>query len=393
MIAPSGHAPTALERALRAFRADTRLEPALIARAPGRVNLLGEHVDYNEGFVLPVAIDRDVVVAAGPSPDASLRVLAIDRGEEDIFVPFERFPRGSGWISYVRGVVRLLGETGVRVPGATLVIAGDVPQSAGLSSSAALEVSVAMALLGLAGQKLPDLQLIELCHRAEQEFAGVACGIMDQFVSVCGERGRALYLDCRHLVYAHLTLPDSLRLVALESGVRRELRNSDYNERVRECREAAGLLGVRSLRDVTFGAHEEQLAELPSPLAQRARHVVSEIERTRLAAAALEAGDLARVGTLMRESHASLRDDYEVSIEPLDVLVEIASEVDGVIGTRLSGAGFGGCTISLVDDDALGDFRAHVLPKYHERTGRSASMHVLSPGPGAAVLEDLAPDA
>jgi galactokinase len=392
MIAPVTRAPTALERALLAFRAELGGDPALIARAPGRVNLLGEHVDYNDGFVLPIAIDRDVVVAAAPRPDATLRVLAIDRAEEDTFLPTERFPRASGWSSYVRGVARLLGETGVRIPGATLVIAGDVPQSAGLSSSAALEVSVASALLGLARQKLPDMQLIELCHRAELEFAGVSCGIMDQFVAVCGEPGRALFLDCRHLVYAQLPLPAAVRLVALDSGVRRELRNSEYNERVRECREAAGLLGVRSLRDVPAGESERDIEALPEPLMQRARHVVTEIQRTRQAAAALERGDLAQVGELMRESHISLRDDYEVSIEPLDVLVEAANEVTGVIGSRLSGAGFGGCTLSLVHEDALDDFRAQVLSAYERRTGRHATMHVLRPGPGAALLADWGQD-
>ena len=393
MIAPVTRAPAAFERALHAFRSEIRTDPALFARAPGRVNLLGEHVDYNEGFVLPVAIDRDIVVAAGPRPDAILRVIAADRGEEEQFLPGERFPRASGWSSYVRGVARLLTETGVRIPGATLVIAGDVPESAGLASSAALEVSVAIALLALAQQRLPDMQLIELCHRAELEFAGVSCGIMDQFVSVCGEAGRGLFLDCRHLVYAQLPLPDSVRLVAMDSGVRRELRNSDYNERVRECREAAGLLGVRSLRDVSASDAAAAIAALPAPLAQRARHVVTEIERTRQAAAALEVGDLARVGELMGESHASLRDDYEVSIEPLDALVEIANDVAGVIGSRLSGAGFGGCTLSLVHEDALDEFRRHVLPTYERRMGRAATMHILRPGPGAAILADPVLDA
>ena len=387
MIAPAMGESGAAQRALHAFRAELRAEPAIVARAPGRLNLIGEHVDYNEGFVLPVAIDRDVVVVAAPRPDSELHVLAVNHGETDRFTPLERFPRGAGWTSYVRGVARLLSDTGVKLPGATLAIAGDVPEGAGLSSSAALEVAVARALLALAQRTLPDLQLVELCHRAESEYAGVTCGIMDQFIVVFGAADRALFLDCRHLEYAHLPIPGEYRLIATDSGQRRDLRSSAYNDRVRESHEAARLLGVRSLRDVDPHEFASRERELPELLRRRARHVVSEIRRTRLAARALERDDVAHVGFLMRESHQSLREDYEVSTPELDVLVGVAGLVPGVAGSRLSGAGFGGCVISLVHEDAVPEFTDRVPREYHARTGRTAEVHVCRASPGAGTSD------
>jgi galactokinase len=387
MIAPAPREAGALERALHAFRTEFHADPAMVARAPGRVNLIGEHVDYNEGFVLPAAIDRDVIVVAAPRPDNEVHVLAVDRGETDRFTPLERFPRAAGWTSYVRGVARLLTETGVKIPGATLAIAGDVPQGAGLSSSAAIEVAVATALLALAKRNLPDLQLVELCHRAEGEFAGVECGIMDQFVSVCATADHALFLDCRYLEYAHLPIPAEYRLIATDSGQRRDLRSSAYNDRVRECRESARALGVRALRDLEPHELADRERELPEPLRRRARHVVSEIRRARLAARALERGDLEHFGFLMRESHESLRTDFEVSTPELDVLVGVASIIPGVVGTRLSGAGFGGCTISLVHESAVPDFLARVPVEYGARTQREAVVHVCRAAPGAAASD------
>jgi len=388
MIAPVTRSPTAQERALLAFQTELRAEPAVVARAPGRVNLIGEHVDYNDGFVLPAAIDRDVVTVGAPLPDAGIRVLAVDTGEEDTFTPLERFPRAAGWISYVRGVARLLAEMGVRIPGATLAVAGDVPIGAGLSSSAALEVSVATALLGLAQRTLPQLQLVELCHQAESEFAGVQCGIMDQLVSVCGAADRAVFLDCRSLDFAHLAIPSHLRLIATDSGVRRDLRNSAYNDRVRECREAAQRLGARSLRDVEPHEFAAREGELPELLQKRARHVVSEIRRTRQAAAALERNELERFGYLMQESHESLRADYEVSIPELDVLVGVTRLVDGVVGSRLSGAGFGGCIISVVEETAVPHFLERVPREYAARTGRQAVVHVCRAAQGASAVQN-----
>lgn len=387
MIAPAMGQSGAAERALHAFRTQLHAEPAIVARAPGRINLIGEHVDYNDGFVLPAAIDRDVVVVGAPRPDRELHVLAVDRGETDRFTPLERFPRGAGWTSYVRGVARLLAETGVKLPGATLAIAGDVPQGAGLSSSAAMEVAVARALLGLAQRTLPDLQLVELCHRAEGEFAGVSCGIMDQFVSVFAAADSALFLDCRHLEYAHLPIPGEYRLVATDSGQRRDLRSSAYNDRVRETHDAAHLLGVRSLRDVDPHEFAGRERELPEPLRRRARHVVTEIRRTRLAARALEREDLEHVGFLMRESHQSLREDYEVSTPEMDVLAGVTGQVPGVAGSRLGGAGFGGCVISLVHQDAIPEFLERVPREYHARTGHTAEVHVCRASPGAGTSD------
>jgi len=340
----------AAERAVEAFVAAFGGRPDVAARAPGRANLIGEHVDYNDGFVLPAAIDRDVVVAVSARRDRRFRVVAADLAAEESFHLDEvtrpgRWPR---WVSYVLGVAKVLDQSNVRLPGADMAVAGDVPQGSGLSSSAALEVAAARALVALAGATLPDLELVEICHRAESQWAGVNCGIMDQFASVYGRPGQAIFLDCRALDCIGVPIPESAVLIAADSGVRRGLADSAYNERVRECDEAAHRLGVRKLRDIGYDEYFAREDELPERLRRRARHVVTEIERTREASSALEAGALWRVGEAMNGSHESLRADYEVSTLELDALVAAARAVPGVYGSRLSGAGFGGCTISLV---------------------------------------------
>ena len=295
--------------------------------------------------------------------------------------------RWPGWVSYVLGVAKVLDRVGIRMPGADIALAGDVPQGAGLSSSAALEVASARALLALTGALLPDLEVVEICHRAETQWAGVNCGVMDQFASVYGRPGHAIFLDCRSLDCIGVPIPEEARLVAADSGVRRGLADSAYNERVRECDEAAYRLGVRKLRDIGFDEFFSREEELPDPVRRRARHVVTEIERTREAAAALDAGALWRVGRAINESHESLRLDYEVSTPELDALVHAARAVTGVYGSRLSGAGFGGCTLSLVAADSLPAFLEQVPAAYRAATGRETALHVLKPAAGATVLD------
>jgi galactokinase len=307
------------------------------ARAPGRVNLIGEHTDYNQGFVLPCAIDRFTAVTATPRNDRTVDVESF--GERDVF-SLDAIERTHTWRDYVRGVVRLLPLE----HGASLRIESTVPRGAGLSSSAALEVAVARAFSDLPGE-----ELALLAQRAENEFVGVQSGIMDQFAVTLARAGHALLLDCRDLTYRHIPIPDGIAIIVCDSHVERRLAHSGYNERRAECEAAAARLGLESLRDATL----EQVRDRP-----RARHVVSENERTLRGAAALEAGDCVTFGELMNASHASLRDDYEVVPPALDRLAAATRTVDGCYGSRITGAGFGGCTVSLVARAAVDAVRA-----------------------------------
>ncbi|MBI4408294.1 MAG: galactokinase [Gemmatimonadetes bacterium] len=377
---------TAAVRAHLAFRETFGGEPELLARAPGRINLIGEHVDYNGGLVLPTAIDRDVVVAASRRRGRWIRAVAADLKAHDAFALDGQADAGSGWTSYLRGISALLPQSDIILPGADLAIAGDVPRGAGLASSAAFEVACATAFLALADETLPGPDLARLCRRAETEWAGVPCGIMDQFVAVLARKDHALFLDCRSLAFRHVAIPPGVRLIAADTGVRHELASSAYGARVQECRDAAERLGVAELRDVEPAELERKQGALPEPLLRRARFVVSEIERTRRAAEALAAGDLPLVGRLIDESHAGLRDQYEVSTPELDALVGAAREIDGVYGSRMVGAGFGGCTLSLVAEEAVPEFLRRVPAAYHEATGRTAALHVCRTHSGAGLL-------
>jgi galactokinase len=304
----------------------------VLARAPGRVNLIGEHTDYNEGFVLPCAIDRFTEVTTTPRHDRTMHVES--DGEHDTFA-LDAIRHTRTWRDYVRGVVQLLELE----HGATLRIRSTVPRGAGLSSSAALEVAVARSLSDLPGE-----ELALLAQRAENGFVGVQSGIMDQFAVTLARAGHALLLDCRDLSYRHIPIPEGTTIVVCDSHVKRRLAESGYNERRAACEAAAAQLGLSSLRDATL----EQVQDLP-----RARHVVSENERTLRGAAALAAGDCDTFGELMNASHASLRDDYEVVPPALDELAAATRAVDGCYGSRITGAGFGGCTVSLVADGAV----------------------------------------
>jgi len=309
------------------------------AKAPGRVNLIGEHTDYNEGFVLPLAIDRFTTAIAEPRDDRVVTVDATDLGERDEFA-LDAIERTGTWRDYVRGVVQLLGPDS----GVGLRIESDVPRGAGLSSSAALEVAIGRALSDLPG---PELAL--LAQRAENEFVGVPCGIMDQFCVANARAGHALLLDCRDLSFRLVPVPPGVAIVVCDSRMERKLGESGYAERRAACEEAARLLGFRALRDATL----DDVQRLPKQLRRRARHVVSETERTLAAATELEAGNLQAVGELMDDSHRSMRDDYEVVPPQLDALAAATRAIDGCYGSRLTGGGFGGCTVSLVDVAAV----------------------------------------
>ncbi|MGE5554344.1 MAG: galactokinase [Betaproteobacteria bacterium] len=343
-------------------------------RAPGRVNLIGEHTDYNDGFVLPAAIDRDVLIAVRRRRDRRIRAYSLDYQEAVEFEldAIERDPK-SAWSNYLRGTFKSLMKSGAPVAGMDLLVTGGVPQGAGLSSSAALEAAAALAAQAAGGFQWEKLELALACQAAENRFVGVNCGIMDQFASLLGKAGHALFIDCRTLQWETVPMPQEYCLVICDTGVRRGLRDSAYNRRRAECEEAVRVLrqylpGVAALRDVSPESLSEFEGQLSEGVAQRAWHVVSENARVWRSVAALRAGQVAEFGRLMVESHTSLRDLFAVSCPELDTFVEIALELPGVAGARMTGAGFGGCTINLVRVDALADFTRTVLKRYLERT-------------------------
>jgi len=365
---------------LDAFRRRFGRPARLVAEAPGRVNLIGEHTDYNEGHVLPLAIDRSVAVAAAPQADA-VHAYSLDYDQEDSFslAEIRPLPEG-GWRNYVRGVAWALREAGHGLRGLQLALSGDVPIGAGLSSSAALEVAVAAAFAAAGEIHLDPRDVALLAQRSENDFVGVQCGIMDQLAAVFGQAHHALLIDCRSLDVEPVPLSldeQGMAVVIVDSAVRRALGDSPYNQRRWECAQAAAALGVPALRDVAPDDLEARRRELPPELYCRARHVVTEEARVTASVGALRRGDLETLGRLLCQSHESLRHDFQVSCRELDLLVELAAKVEGVLGARLTGAGFGGCTLNLVRRGALGAFRRGVLQAYRQRTGLPAQMHVV----------------
>jgi galactokinase len=337
------------------------------------VNLIGEHTDYNGGFVMPAAIDRATYVAVKARTEPKLVVDSENFNERQEFPLGDSAARARGnWSDYVRGVAVTLERSGFRLRGANLLVRGEVPIGSGLSSSAALEVAVGQALLAISGISLAAPDLARLCQRAENEFVGVSCGIMDQFACCSAQAGHALLLDCRSLEYRMVPLPGNVRLMICDTKVRHRLNSGGYNQRRAECEAGVRLLqrrdsAIHSLRDATLENLEH--AALPEVIFRRCRHVITENARVTRAPAALETGDLALFGRLMRDSHQSLRDDYEVSCEELDLLVRIAEALPGVYGSRMTGAGFGGCTVSLVKSEDATEFARLVREQYCSATG------------------------
>lgn len=382
------------EHLRRAFSEAFGLRPDVVVRAPGRVNLIGEHTDYNEGFVLPVAIDRAIYIAARARADRQVRLVALDMGQRAEFT-LDAIVRDEAamWSNYVRGVALFLQEAGYALRGLDGVIQGDVPRGAGLSSSAALEMAAALAFAATSGLALDRVQMALIGRRAENEFVGVQTGIMDQFISALGRRDHALWLDCRSLDYRLVPLPADVRLVVADSGVRRGLVASAYNQRRAECEEgvrrlAERLPSIRALRDVSVAAFEAHKDVLPEPVRRRVQHVVYENRRVLDAVAALQRGDLAAMGRLMDASHTSLRDLYQVSGPELDALVEIARRVPGCLGARLTGAGFGGCTVNLVEQYAVPAVVAAIERDYPARTGRTPRVYICRAVDGAGQVAD-----
>lgn len=366
---------------------------ANVYRAPGRVNLIGEHTDYNDGFVLPTAIGFSCWVAIAPRKDRKLVFHSEIFGEsvEANLDGLNAHAEGK-WHDYPLGIASTLEKAGKRLRGANLSISGDVPQGAGLSSSAAIEVATGYALLAASDYPVDLKPLALLCQRAENEFVGARSGIMDQYISCFGQAGRALLLDCRSLESRALPLPGGLQLVICNTMVKHQIGASEYNTRRAECEEAVHRLAavlptVRSLRDVSLQQLEQHRGRLTDTLFKRCRHVISENDRVFKFASALEQGGIASLGALMAESHRSLRDDYEVSCRELDVMVEIASCQNGVRGARMTGGGFGGCTVNLVDAAKSSEFQRRVSAEYAAATGIQPAIYICDASQGAEEID------
>jgi galactokinase len=369
--------------------------PDLWVQAPGRVNLIGEHTDYNDGFVLPCAIDYRTVIAAKARDDRLIRVVAADYGHAidtfDLDAPITPHPTLQ-WANYVRGTVKMLAEhlapLGLALHGADLAVAGNVPQGAGLSSSASLEVAVGQAfkaLLGLDAVNQTDLALI--AQRAENRFVGVNCGIMDQLISARAEAGHALLIDCRSLSGQAVHLPDAVAVMVVHSRVKRGLVGSEYNTRRSQCEAAARHYGVAALRDVDGERLLRDRSGLDNVVFRRARHIVTENTRTTAAADALAAGDLVRLGELMAASHVSMRDDFEITHPAVDRLVDIAQTAVGQDGgARMTGGGFGGCVVVVLPDARIGEVRAAIEAAYRSPEGEPPTIWVSHAASGAGVI-------
>ncbi len=353
-----------------------------VYRAPGRVNLIGEHTDYNDGYVLPTPIDRHVYVAAKLRPDDRFRVYAADfRQSKEFTVGGTKLDPDRPWSNYVQGVVEALREEGYSLKGADMAVTGDVPLGAGLSSSAALLIATLRALQDMNGLEMDPVEAAYLGRRAENEFVGVQCGVMDHFVACLGEHGRALFIDCRTNDYRLIDMQPTHRLVVVNTTVLRELMDSAYNERRAQCMEAVRIISksdpdVVALRDVSPETLVEHWEALPAVIQRRARHVVTENQRVLDAVECLEAGDAEGFGDLMYDSHESLRYDYEVSCEELDVLVDATMDMDEVVGARMTGAGFGGCTVNLVEAGYVGEFTEKIKERYHRATDKQAEVYL-----------------
>jgi len=378
-----------VENLAQRFRELYDAEPR-VYRAPGRVNLIGEHTDYNEGLVMPMAIDAATYVAIAPRDDRHIVYRSENFSETFEFDLDEAPPSRRGdWTDYPRGVAQMLEAAAYRLRGANILLEGEVPIGAGLSSSAATEVATGFALLDCSGIEVDPMQLALICQRAENEFVGMRCGLMDQFVSCFAVAGRALMLDCRSLEYRRPQMPSEAKVVVCNTMVKHQLAVSEYNVRRAECEEGVRLIGeqmpeVRTLRDVGLSDLEEHKSKLPEVVFRRCRHVVSENARVTAAASALEESDLATFGNLMNESHQSLRDDFEVSCSELDLMVELARQYAGVFGARMTGGGFGGCTVNLVSNDSVRDFQELLTAEYEKNTGLKPQVFVCSASQGAA---------
>lgn len=379
--------------------------PAHISRAPGRVNLLGEHVDYNDGFVLPAAIDRATYVAFSPAYSRHSTLVAVDFDQQTSFSAETISSRAQidssplpEWALYPAGVMQSLMQEDLSAPAMNAMFSSDVPRGSGLSSSASIEMAFMIAWQTLGGWRLPPMQRALLGQMAENQYVGVNCGIMDQFASACGVENKLLLLDCRSLEWKTVPLPENVSIVIADTTVRRKLTSGEYNKRRSACEEAVRLLqqelpGIKSLRDVSVEDFNRLSEKLPDEIEKRARHVVEEIERSNLAEALLDADDIQNFGRLMNECHVSLRDLYEVSCPELNAMVAVAQSIEGCCGARLTGAGFGGCTVNLVANENVEEFVRKLAKGYEDQTALHPEIYITRASLGAGLLEHVAASA
>jgi galactokinase len=394
-------------------------DPSFMVQAPGRVNLIGEHTDYNDGFVFPVAIDKRLIMSVSPRQDQEVLLYSSNLDSKTGF-NLESISKddSDSWSNYPRGIAYLLKKEGYRLRGLEAVITSDVPIGAGLSSSAAFELASAWAFLmasnpDVSGLKTSGrrgsenlvrpspsppspLEIIRIARQSENEFVGLACGVMDQFISALGQRHHALFLDCRTLAYQQVPLPDSVKIVVCDTGVKRELAGSEYNKRRSECELGVQFLkarvkGISALRDISLRDFEAISGSMDPLIRKRCRHVVSENERVIQSVDCLKSGQLEQFGKLMNASHQSLKADYEVSCKELDVMVEIAGQQPGTVGARMTGAGFGGCTVNLIRKESVETFCQRVKDKYQQETGIAAHIYVCNSSDGAGLYQPSEP--
>lgn len=382
-----------IDNVKNAFKATLGYAPTHIVQAPGRVNLIGEHTDYNDGFVLPCAINYQTVVAAAKRDDNIVRVISVDYGnalDEFDLTQEIAFQHDKMWANYIRGVVKCLLARGFQFTGADIAVSGNVPQGAGLSSSAALEVVIGQTFKVLFNLEISQAEIALNGQQAENEFVGCNCGIMDQMISAEGSQQHAMLLDCRSLETTSVSMPEELAVVIINSNKKRGLVDSEYNTRREQCEAVAAIFGVKALRDVTLEQFNQKSHELDPLLRKRARHVITENYRTLDAAQALSQHDMQRMGRLMAESHASMRDDFEITVAEIDTLVAMVKEVIGERGgVRMTGGGFGGCVVALVPHDLVASVQAVVDANYEAQTGLKAAIYVCQAMDGAGLVEHL----
>jgi galactokinase len=367
--------------------------PTHIIQAPGRVNLIGEHTDYNDGFVLPCAINYQAMVAAAKRSDNLIRVVSVDYGNEINQFDLKQeitFEPDCMWANYIRGVVKCLLGRGYQLRGMDIAVSGNVPQGAGLSSSAALEVVIGQTFKELYQLDISQAEIALNGQQAENEFVGCNCGIMDQLISAEGKENHALLIDCRSLKTKAVSMPEDMAVVIINSNKKRGLVDSEYNTRREQCEQAARTFGVKALRDVSIVQFNTRINELDEVVAKRARHVITENDRTEEAAKALASGDMKRMGELMAQSHVSMRDDFEITVKEVDTLVEIVKEVVGDLGgVRMTGGGFGGCIVALVPLPLVDNIREAVEARYETETGLKETIYICQAKDGASLVKQL----
>ncbi|MCK6581314.1 MAG: galactokinase [Anaerolineae bacterium] len=375
------------QRVTDAFTAQFGEPPTLITRAPGRVNLIGEHTDYNDGFVLPMAIDRAVWIALRPRQDGYVFAHSLEFNESAEFLLAEMAHRHGEWAEYIKGVAWSLQENGYELIGWDGIVTSDVPVGASLSSSAAFELASARAFAELSDIPWDPAVMAKICQRAENEWVGVSSGIMDQMISASGVDGEALLIDCRDLSTQRVIVPAGTVVIVMDTMTRRELSNSGYNDRVHECKMAVAALGVKALRDATLPMLDSVRQQIDEVVYRRARHVITEDARTLEAVEAMNAGDAARMGDLMNASHRSLHEDYEVTNHHTNLMAVIAQGLPGCYGARMTGGGFGGCAVALVEAGAAETFSAAVAAEYRAQTNIDPAIYVCRASAGATIVE------